>query len=270
MARTNGIEGLLSAPATSSGTVDQTGFDLYHLLSSGVGSFSATLNHSAAELEDTEFASTPPVALGYTTDLPDGTISFQARFPKGSPKTGAEGLITFASGYTNHANEYSIALSCSVDDGNAFAATPPTAMEHVPGVITATGSYGAAVDDTTAIEPAGTAGSATFRLDDDTTDNTLGGSIVLTSVSPAVVVGQQNRVTHNFRFDGNVTVAGSSPPLPTGALAKPDITEVVLRASGSRDYTVDAFWTALSFQVAFGQLIGVSGTLQCTGDLVIG
>jgi hypothetical protein len=53
-------------------------------------------------------------------------------------------------------------------------------------------------------------------------------------------------------------------------LTKPDITEIVLRASGDRDYTMLAFWTSISFSVAFGQLIDVSGTLQVTDAVTIG
>jgi len=267
--RTNGIEGLLSVADTSTGAVDQTGFDLHHLINSGVGPYSATLNLAAPALESTEWASTAPLALSHVPDINAATMSFIARFPQGAPKTGAEGLVTFANGNVLHVDRYTLNINCSVENGDTFSSTPPTARAFVPGVFTAGGSFEGAVDDTTAIAAAGTTGSATFRIDDDTTDNTFAGAILLDSVSPAIVTGQQNRVSSNYTVNGNLTVAGTAPPLPTGALAKPDITEIVLRASGSRTYTMDAFWSSLSFSVAFGQLIDVSGTLQITSDVTI-
>jgi len=267
--RTNGIEGLLSVADTSTGAVDQTGFDLHHLINSGVGPYSATLNLAAPALESTEWASTAPLALSHVPDINAATMSFSARFPQGAPKTGAEGLVTFSNGYVLHTDRYTLNLNWSAENGDAFSATPPTARAFVPGVFTGSGSYEGAVDDTTAIVDAGATGSATLRLDDDTTDNTFAGAILLDAVSPSFVTGSQSRIANNFTVNGNLTVAGTAPPLPAGALAKPDITEIVLRASGSRTYTMDAFWSSLSFSVAFGQLIDVSGTLQITGDVTI-
>ena len=272
MARTRGIEGLLTAPATSSaafGTVDQTAFDLYLMLTNEVAPFAATLTASAASLDKTAWASTPPTALGKTTDIPTYTMSFEARYPQVAAN-GACGLVTFANGYVLHTDSMTINISWAVYPADEFATVCPTSHALVPGEVTVTGTYSGVLDDTTSLSDVGTSGAITLRVDDDTVDATIAGTANITNWDAGIVTGSENRVTHAFEFDGDATMAGTNNVLPSGVIGIPDITEVVLRAAGSRDYTIAAFLQSISFNLAFGSLVGFSATLQCTDDLVIG
>lgn len=272
-ARTRGIEGLLSAPDTSSaafGALDQTAFDLYLMLKNEVSPFSATLTSSAPSLDKTVFASTPPTALGKTTDLPTHTISFEARYPQVTTN-GACGLVTFDNGYVLHTDQMTINIAWEIYPADEFTTVCPTSRAFTPGEVSVTGTYSGVVDDITAISPVGTSGAITLRVDDNAgADATVAGIANITNWDAAIAIGNPNRITHAFEFDGDATMAGTNNVLPSGVIGIPDITEVVLRSAGSRDYTVPAFLQSLSFNLAFGSLVGFSGSLQCTGDLVIG
>lgn len=269
MAQTRTIEGLISVEDDSTGAVDQTGFDLHHLFNSGVGAFGATMTESTPSYDSTIWATTPPGSMSKITGMLNRTIAIQAKFPLASPATGKCGLVTFANGYVLHANGFSVNLNAAAYDATEFdAGTCPTSLSYVPGEISGSGSWEGGVSDTTTTGDAGDAGAASFRLTPDTADNTIAGNIVVTNVNVGGAIGGGlNRITQAFDFNGDVTIAGTNPPLPTGAIGIPDVTELVWRVAGSKTFTVNAFWTSLSFQVSQNALIGVSGTLQCTGDM---
>lgn len=278
MARTRGIEGLLTAPDTASAafnSVDQTGFDIHKMLLDVVAPYSATLTSSAPSLDKTAWASTAPVSLGKTTDLINNTISFEARYPAAAANGGC-GLVTFTNGYNVHTDALTVNMSCASYPADEFAATCPTSRAFTPGEISVSGTYSGVVSSSAALSGAGTTGAATLRLDDASTDATVAGNINITNWDAAIATGSPNRVTHAFEFDGDATMAGiasgvgsANAVFPAGVIGIPDVTEVILRAAGSRVYTVPAFWTSISMSLAFGSLVGFSCTMQCTGDLVI-
>lgn len=275
MADTIGIEGLLSSDDAD------TTKDLYHLLNTGIAPYSFSAQIPTEIAVSTAFASTPPVAQSNISGRRSWTANFAGRFPRSSPAMGHEGLATYGSmsvgsGYLLGLNAWTLALSCEAFETTEMASTPPTWNSFVPGIISGTGSFNVRIDDTTALE-VGTEGAITLRSNVESTENNrFEGNIIVTSVSPSVAVGSRNTATINFTFTGPISVAGDNPILPAGALGvaaeltKPDVTDVVLRASGSRDYDGSAFWTSLNINCQMGSPIDVSGTLQGTGTLALG
>ena len=275
MAATIGIEGLISSDDAD------TTKDLYHLLNNGIAPYSFSAQIPTEIAASTAFASTPPKAGTNISGLRSWTASFAGRFPRSSPAMGHEGLATYGSmsvgsGYLLGLTGWSLSLSCESFDDTALASSPPTWRSFVPGLITGTGTMDVRIDDTTALE-VGTEGAITLRTNvESTEDNRISGSIIVTGVSPSVAVGSKNTAQISFAFTGDISSAGDNPILPAGALGaaaeltKPDITDVVLRASGSRDYDGSAFWTALNINCAIGSPIDVTGTLQGTGALTLG
>lgn len=275
MAQTIGIEGLVSSDDAD------TSKDLYHLLNTGIApySFAAQIATEAAPI--TPFASTPPVAGSSISGLRTWTASFNGRFPRTSPAMGHQGLATYGtmtvgSGYVLGISAWTLALACESFDATEGATTPPTWRSFVPGLISGSGTMTVRVDDTTALE-VGTEGALTLRMNVETTvNNSFSGNIIVTNVAPSVAVGSKNTAQISFVFTGPISVAGDNPILPAGAsgvaaeLTKPDITDVVLRASGSIDYDGSAFWTSLNVNCAIGSPIDVTGTMQGTGTLALG
>jgi hypothetical protein len=272
MAHTVGITGLVSVPDTSSDSVDQTGFDLRHLLGAGTGGgrpYQANLSVVVPEFDTTGFAASL-TSMSYVGGIGSWTGSINMRFPNPTNTTGKCGNVTFANGYALRVNQWSAALAAQSFETTEFGATCPEWLTFVPGLISGTGSYAGGIDDTTAISM-GASGAATFRLTDESSvDNTLAGSIFYTGINPAFNVGQLNTVGHNFRFNGAITSAGDTPLFPSGAIGIPDITEIVVSADGSRDYTGLCFWTGVSITVPVNGLIDVSVSIQGTGPLVPG
>lgn len=269
MADTIGIEGLISSDDAD------TSKDLYHILNSGIAPYSFTATIPTEIAVSTAFASTPPVAQSNISGLRSWTANFSGRFPRSSPAMGHEGLATYGSmtvgsGYTAGLSGWTLALTAESFDCTEMASTPPTYRSFGPGIIAGTGTMSVRIDDTTPIE-VGTEGAITLRTNVESgDDNTIAGDIIVTSVAPSVAIGAKNTATINFAFTGPITSAGDSPLFPAGALTKPDVTDVVLRAAGSRDYDGSAFWTAINVSCQIGSPVDVTGTLQGTGDLTIG
>lgn len=267
---TIGLTGLLSVADTSGAAVGQTGFDLHRIINTTTDPYTCTINTTGEAFDVSAFESTSPVAKDMLQGIGVWTASFAGRYPKNAPIAGHEGSVVFANGYVLGTSAWSITLNAETYDDTAMASTPPTWRSFLPGEITGSGSFDVRIDDTTALT-ALTTGAATFRMNPaTTTPNTLAGTIIITGVSPTVARGARNVATYNFVFDGNITGAGDESLFAAGAMTTPDLTEIVLRAEGSRDYTGIGHWTSLTIGAAIGSPIEVSGTLQGSGALTIG
>lgn len=264
MTSTIGLTGLLS-----SDDGDNTK-DLYRILNTSADPRRGTITMVAEIADASAFESSNPIAITNSAGIGSATGSFEALFPRDGAAWGDEGLVTFASGYTENISGYTLNLACQAYDDTGFASTPPSFRSFVPGEISWSGSYTANIDNATAHSLPGTSGAATFRLNDDTVDNSLAGTIIVNSVDWNVQRGAKNTATVGFVGSGNITSAGTNPLFTAGALATPDATDIVLRAEGDVDWDGAAFWTGLSISVVIGQPITITGTLQCTGSYVLG
>jgi len=264
MASTIGLTGLLS-----SDDGDNTK-DLYRILNTSSDPSSGSITMTADIANVSAFESANPIAIANAAGIKSATGSFNAFFPRDGAAFGDEGLVTFANGYTENVSGYTLNIACGSYDDTAFASTPPGFRTFIPGEISFSGSYQCNIDDATAHELPGTSGAATFRLNDDTVDNSLAGTIIVQSVNWNVARGAKNNATVNFVGTGNLTSAGTNPLFAAGALATPNVTDIVLRAEGDIDWDGAAFWTSLGITCNIGSPITIAGSLQCTGTYSLG
>lgn len=269
MAHTIGITGLVAVPGTDSGATSQTGLDLYYLLgesTGGIKPYSVSGQITIDEHDVTAFASSLST-MSYVSGISSWTATVQGRYPNSTAATGRCGQVTFANGYDDRVNAWTLALAAQAHETTEFASTCPTWRSFMPGLVSWNGSFAGGIDDTNALV-FGASGSATLRMSDEAgTDNTLAGSIFYTGVGPTINVGQVNQVSQTFRGSGALTTAGDTPLFAAGAIGIPDDTEFVISADGSRTYTGRGFWTGINVSVAIGATIDVSVTIQGNGAL---
>lgn len=268
MTATIGITGLVSVPDEDGDSASQTGLDLYHLIETGSGPYSFTMQVPQDVFDATEFGAT---SVANAAGLKAWTANISARFPKAGAKIGSGGLVTFASGYAAGVRDWSLTLNAAEHDVTAFdSTTPPEWRAWLPGLVSWSGSYNAHIDGTTPLVVPGASAAATFKLTEDgTTDRTLAGNIVVNSMAPTVAVGEKNVVAYGFAGNGDLTAAGTGNILPSGAIGTPDECEVVFKANSSRTYTGRAFWTSIGITVPVDGLIEVTATLRGTGALTV-
>jgi hypothetical protein len=268
MASARGHEGLISVPDQDPTENNQQDHLLYHLVNTSTRPYGTGFSVNAPSQQTTGFATTAPLIHSNRQDLlSDWTASFTAYYPKTSPVSGHLGDVTFASGSIYKVESYSLNFAQEEMHDTGMASTSPTWREYQPGLWTVTGTMRMRVDSTGTGAVVGARGSATFRLSDDDTDNTVAGSIALTSVSKDIRIGQQVFRDVGFIFEGQATSAGTSTMLPAGTLDEPELTYVNIRSTGSRIDSGFCFVSGLSVNVAIGQPIEVSGTLRGSGAL---
>lgn len=264
MTSTIGLTGLWS-----SDDADDTK-DLYRILNTSTDPSQGSITMAAEIADSSAFESSNPIAITQTSGIKSATGSFQAFFPRDGAAWGDEGLVTFANGYTSNVNGYTLNIACQAYDDTGFSSTPPGFRDFCAGEISFSGSYQTNIDNATAHSLPSTSGAATFRMNTDTADNTLAGTIIVQTVDWNVARGAKNNATVNFAGTGNLTSAGTNPLFAAGALATPDLTDIVLRAEGDVDWDGTAFWTSLGINVNIGQPITIAGSLQATGAYTLG
>lgn len=269
MATARGHEGLLSVPDADPSTNSQLGHMLHHLVNDSTRPFSVSYSVNNPAQQDTGFASVAPIAHSFRPDgLADWSGSFEAYYPKAAPASGHLGSVTFAGGTVTRIENYTLNLQQEEMDNTGMASTPPTFREYQPGLWQISGTYRARVDSAAGIT-LGTRGAATFRLTTAVLDNTIAGSITITSIGKAIAIGSQVFVDYGFQFEGQATSAGTNTLLPTGTLDEPELTYVTIRSTALRIESGFCFVSGLSVSVAIGQPITVSGTLRGSGALTV-
>lgn len=262
---TVGLQGLLSAAGST---------DMSFLLGTAIKPYRANIDLAAEIFDSTGFGTTPPIAMNKIPGLKSWTGGFSGKFPKASPASGHEGLVTFSSGYVLGCHGWSITATAQSLLNTGFASTPPTWEEYLSGLYSFTGYFDVRIDDTTALSSVGTSGAATFRLTKESSnDNELAGTIITSGRGVPIEVGGQPVVRYSFEVDGNLTVDGDSPLFAVASAGTPDplvrpaSTAITLRANGDIDYTGNAFLTGWTVGAAIGSPTEVSGTFQGTGAL---
>lgn len=250
----------------------------------------ATLNLEANEIEVT----TPGASLAMHSrinGLRTGTVEFAGIWPRASTPLGITSNVTYASGYVQYINAWSIDITWPEIDITYFAggATGPTDpstswRRWMPGGIGSwSGSYTCKADDATppSVPSTGASAAATFYMMADgaagtTGDPSLAGNITTPRLTQRVRLGDFSELTYNFAGSGDLTqTAGTTLPgltAASGAISKPtwnitatdskpDNTCRLLVATG-RYYDFPAFWTRLNLSWRVDDVVRVSGTLR--------
>jgi hypothetical protein len=235
----------------------------------------------------------PTTAFGSVTaeDFANGLYSWTASIASRLEpfSAGGGGLVTYADGYTANVKAWSMTMNWAALESTVFDSAGTSTIESksfTPGLLNWSGTYTAILDDTTALslpEP-GTRGTATFKIvEDGANDQTLAGTVITTSVSAPVRVGQLSEVSIGYQGAGPLAATGTSGSTWTANffdywiaqggdrhIGLPATGELVLTAHSGRTYTGDAFATSIALNVAVGQPVTVNVTAQGSGDLAVG
>lgn len=251
----------------------------------------ATLNLESNEIEVTQATGSAINMHARINGLRTGTVEFSGIWPRASTPMGITSLVTYASGYVQYINAWSIDITWPEIDITYFAggATGPTDpstswRRWMPGGIGSwSGSYTCKADDATppSVPSTGASAAATFYMMADgaagtTGDPSLAGNITTPRLTQRVRLGDFSELTYNFAGSGDLTqTAGTTLPgltAASGAISKPtwnltatdskpDNTCRLLVATG-RYYDFPAFWTRLNLSWRVDDVVRVSGTLR--------
>lgn len=279
MTATVGITGLVAAPATDSLTASQSGRDLYKLLTTGVGPYSATLTQDAPSFDSTAFGSSGIVSKTNRVGLRTWSGTIGARFPRALAKHGINGLVTFSGGYVVNAYAWNLNIAVDEFEVTGFASTAPTDAVWVPGAISWSGGWEAYIDSSTALTNAAahtaTAGAATFRLTDETNDNILSGTIFANQLQTSTEVGGVNTATYSFVGSGDLSTDGTGSIIPVSSagtpevIGTPDLTEIVVTHASGKTATGFCFWNSLNIRCAKDGMIDVQIGIRGSGALTL-
>jgi hypothetical protein len=192
-------------------------------------------------------------------------------------KLGNSGFVTASGAYLTNLERWKLSMRCPALPATAMTGSAVTDRSFVPGIITSTGSWTAAIDDTTPLVKPGVSYSATLKLlENDANDQTLAATIYTTGAPFTVKVGEVSLVEVPFAVSGDITAAGTggsggipSPLFAAGVIQRPAVGELILQAHAGRTYTGNAFWTSIDIDVPVDDLITVTVNFQGSGALTI-
>ena len=172
----------------------------------------ASLSINRPEVDFTQLTTSTTGVLNYSfgSSIGDWSATLKARFEPG--QVGNTGFVTAASAFLANIRAYTLTLESSPKETTALIGGPVVWKTFIPSIIRGSGSWTAAVDDTTAlVVPGGTAHSATFKLiENASSDHTLAAECITTGSSFTAKVGEVGLVTVPFVLSGAITAAGTS------------------------------------------------------------
>ena len=262
--------------------------DLLYLFGTAirVGSDVATLT-----IESNEYDATTPTGSAVSmrtmnAGLRQGTIAFTGLYPRAANPLGLSSLITYASGYVQYVNAFTINMQFPEIDITSAGGAAGSYRRWMPGGTGMwNGTYTCKADNATALvmPTVGVAAAATFKLaEDGASDPTLSGSITTPRLTQTVKIGAESIATYSFSGSGDLTqAAGTALPgifAASGVIAKPtwDLNNdgtpdntCILQVASGRTYTFPAFWTNVSLTWQMDQPVRVAGTLRIAGDVTV-
>jgi hypothetical protein len=260
---------------------------LYHLGTAiRIASDVATLNIESNEYDATTPTGSAVNMMTMNAGLRQGTVAYTGIYPRAANPLGLSALITYASGYVQYVNAFTINLTWPAIDITSATGAAGSYRRWMPGGTGRwSGSYTCKADNATALvmPTVGVASAATFKLaEDGVADPTLSGSITTPRLTQTVRIGAESVATYSFSGSGDLTqAAGTALPgifAASGVISKPtwdlnndgtpDNTCLLTVASG-RTYTFPAFWTNVSLTWQMDQPVRVAGTLQIAGDVTV-
>ena len=255
--------------------------DLLYLFGTAIriASDVATINIESNEYDATSPSGSAINMKTMNAGLRTGTVTFNGIYPRAANPLGLSALVTYASGYVQYVNSFTINITWPEVNITSARNTSATYHRWMPGGTGSwSGSYTCRADNATPpSEPTtGVAAAAAFRLAKDTaSDPLLSGSITTPKFQQVVKIGDQSLIQYGFTGSGDLTqTAGDTFPgifAASGAITKPtwdtsgdgtpDNTCRLLVATGRR-FDFPAFWTNITLECVMDQPMRVSGTLR--------
>jgi hypothetical protein len=241
----------------------------------------ATINVESNEIDVTQATGS---AINFSTmigGLRTGTVEFAGIYPRATTPLAVSSIITYASGYVQYINAWSIDITWpEIDITSIGAATVPTWRRWMPGGIGKwSGTYTCKADNVAppTVPSTGAAAAAIFQFAEaGATDPQLAGDITMPRLTQRVRLGDFSELSYSFNGSGNLTqtTTATYPGLLAsagGAITKPswDTTgdgvpdvSCVLTVGPSRTWTFPAFWTRLNLSWKVDDVVRVTGTLR--------
>ena len=256
--------------------------DVYQLLTQALKINQVRVNEEADQFDISELSGSG-AGRERVTGLISGTMDFEGVYSKATPRIGNSGLVTFASGYVQRVTGWKLDVDFGEIDITAMTGSAITAKKFMPNALYEwSGSYTAhAVDSTALSKPTavnGVGASAEFKLTEDSTDPTLSGNIIVTSLGQTIRKGDLQVAEYAFQGAGDITETKGSTlaglrRTSTGTWAAPDwdsddngTPQMILTTYTGRTLTVTVFLKSMSVECMVGQPIKVSGQIRFSGD----
>jgi len=269
---------------TITSVTSSTANNLHNLLI--LASRQTTLNWSfASDVEPITSLDGSVTAIENLTGLRSGSFTFEGLYPRASPRNGNSGLVTFAAGFVEFCDQFTLNIEFGEQDITPYDGTAigwkrfmPNDIIEWSGTFTPRATSGTATALPTAIDGVGTA--ATFKLTEDAAaDPAFSGNIVVTGETFTVAHNQQVRPAYTFMGSGTLTetvgtnlagilrattgtVSASAWDLDSDGV--PDIT-VLGQTFTNRTYSGTAFLKSFALTHNIGQPIRLSGEVRYAG-----
>lgn len=272
-----------------------------HLIATGTAPTNVTVNVEAPEMDTTSIGGTS-VNRGYRPTLGSWTVTGESLWPRANAYIGAQGLVTYSSGYTQHVRGWTLNMAWAPLDVTEFNASGILWRSFRPSFRGKfSGSFRGLVDDATAltlVTPWTNTSSKSMTLklaEDGTNDNsfTIADAIITRAgIGMPIQSGQLSTVDYNYTVNGALTCVSSSgdgsstfginvlpgsttgvaltyPTYDNGTNGVPNKTMLIKLADSSSDVTLSgtAFLTNVSITCDVDQPIKVSWTAQGSGVL---
>lgn len=273
-----------------------------HLIATGTAPTNVTVNVEAPEMDTTSIGG-PSSNRTYRPMLGSWTVTGESLWPRANAYIGAQGLVTYSSGYTQHVKGWSLNMSWDALDVTEFNASGILWRSFRPAFRGKfTGSFRGLVDDATALTLVTpwtntSAKSMLLKLAENTpnTDNSFSitdAIITRAGIGMPIQAGGLDTLDYNFTVSGAMSCLSSSgdgtstfginvlpgstsglaitmPPYDNSGDGTPNKTMLIKLADGTSDVTLSgtAFLTNISITCDVDQPIRVSWTAQGTGVL---
>lgn len=256
-----------------------------HIIATGCAPYQYTLTQTTGASDATAFSASGVIATSMSPGLRSWSGSFSGRYRKAAALTGTTAAVAAFTGSDTNAYPaarvygYTLSLTAPAYDVTELSTSGVTDAAYTPGLwswsvtMQAFLDDGAALPNTDAADAWTTTPSAlSLKLSEEGgTDNTIGGVGIITTYEYGHAIGNVATVNIVFTGKGNMTGAGTTNIVPSGALVRPVADTLLLRMSnGASDLesSGEAFLTGLTLSVPGpGAQIDVSGTFQGTGAL---
>jgi hypothetical protein len=273
-----------------------------HLIATGTAPTNVTVNVEGPEMDTTSIGG-PNSNRTFRNMLASWTVTGESLWPRANAYVGAQGLVTYSSGYTQHVRGWSLNMAWDALDVTEFNASGILWRSFRPSFRGKfTGSFRGLVDDATALTLVTpwtntSAKAMTLKLSEDTpnTDNsfTIADAIITRAgIGMPIQAGGLDTLDYNFTVSGAMNCLSSSgdgsstyginvlpgsttgvavtmPTYDNGTNGVPNKTMLIKLADGSSDVSLSgtAFLTSVNITCDVDQPIRVSWTAQGTGVL---
>lgn len=241
-----------------------------------------TLDMQGGNSDKTGFGSSGVIVKANNPTLRSYLARIQGYFLNAGPVNGSTGLITFASGFVAHAHAFTLEITWDEEQYAVFNGSGVDDWSYAPLLASWRGTWTTYLDSDTAFSDidgaTDSSAAATFKLFENTVDDTLAGNIIVTGGPVQVPVNGLPTLQYSFMGDGQLTAAGTVLGVTgTGifddsakTLVTPTPGSLVWQIAASRTVTATAFPNRVAIGCQIGQTTTLDIDARISGGITIG